>query len=461
MAELDESLSLSPDENDLMIDEGFDEDNKTLKDNDRLMDGEDNSVTSAIIRDKVGYSAQLNKSQQGSALLDVVRTSKRRQVRIEIGKDGDKPNKGKGPDISDEVTDIPKLKISVPENTSPDELFCSKLGLKDVCLQYSDADYENLTSYKLFQAKFKADIKSANPNVKMAKVNLLVGAKWKTFSEQKKALNGSDANDGQRVFIYNVGEETTFENVQEPLEKYGKVTDFNNTGKGFAFVNFKTREGAQACVAKLDMKNLAGKTVQVSIARPKMNKLKTKEKDQMDPGLRLKKQSISSGFRGSIKPNPELFQRKVDDSGFVASSTNINAELFERKPNVNDPRLKPVTVTQPSLDLKMKMRYCCKYFGIQLFYNDCLFFSDKSIGNLVASSNSEDESKINISAKSKIKQNPMPIVSPSNSPPLTSSLKYVASPTKSLSNVGDGGLSLPEKRVPNFSPKAREPSTFR
>ena len=200
MAELDESLSLSPDENDLMIDEGFDEDNKTLKDNDTLMDGEDNSVTSAIIRDKIGYSAQLNKSQQGSALLDVV-TSKRRQVRIEIGKDGDKPNQGKGPDISDEVTDIPKLKISVPENTSPDELFCSKLGLKDVCLQYSDADYENLTSYKLFQAKFKADIKSANPNVKMAKVNLLVGAKWKTFSEQKKALNGSDADVGQSFHL--------------------------------------------------------------------------------------------------------------------------------------------------------------------------------------------------------------------------------------------------------------------
>ena len=90
-----------------------------------------------------------------------------------------------------------------------------------------------------------------------------------------------------------------------------------------------------------------------------------------------------------------------------------------------------------------------------------MFFSDKSIGNLVASSNSEDESKINISAKSKIKQNPMPIVSPSNSPPLTSSLKYVASPTKSLSNVGDGGLSLPEKRVQNFPPKSSEPSTFR
>ena len=254
----------------------------------------------------------------------------------------------------DSDTDTPILKISVPENISPDEVFCSKLGLNDVCLQYSDADYESLTSYKLFQAKFKAEIKSANPNVKMAKVNLLVGAKWKTFSEQKKALNGSDADDGQRVFIYNVGGETTFENVQEPLEKYGKVTDFNNTGKGFAFVTFKTREGAQACVAKLDMNNLAGKTVQVSIARPKMDKMKSKEKNLMDPGLRLKKQSIPSpGFRGSIKPNPELFQRKIDDSGF-ASSINIKKELFERKPNVNDPRLKPVTVTQPSLDSKMK-----------------------------------------------------------------------------------------------------------
>lgn len=85
---------------------------------------------------------------------------------------------------------------------------------------------------------------------------------------------------------------------------------------------------------------------------------------------------MSSGFRGSIKPNPELFQRKIDDSGF-ASSINIKKELFERKPNVNDPRLKPVTVTQPSLDLKMKiMRYCYKYFGIQLFYNDYLCLAE-------------------------------------------------------------------------------------
>ena len=84
----------------------------------------------------------------------------------------------------------------------------------------------------------------------------------------------------------------------------------------------------------------------------------------------------------------------------------------------------------------------------------------------MASSNSEDESKVNISAMSKMIQNPMPIVSPSNSPPLTSSLKYVdsrESHTKSLTNVGDGGFSLSEKRVTDFLPKASEcnPSTFR
>ena len=65
-----------------------------------------------------------------------------------------------------------------------------------------------------------------------------------------------------------------------------------------------------------------------------------------------------------------------------------------------------------------------------------------------------------------MKQNLMPIVSPSNSPPLTSSLKYVdsrESATKSLTTVGDGGLALAEKRVTNFPPKASEsnPSTFR
>ena len=83
---------------------------------------------------------------------------------------------------------------------------------------------------------------------------------------------------------------------------------------------------------------------------------------------------MSSGFRGSIKPNPELFQRKVDDSDF-ASWINISRlqDREEAKCQCNDPRLKPVTVTQPSLDLKMKiMRYCYKYFGIQLFYNDAI-----------------------------------------------------------------------------------------
>ena len=205
-----------------------------MKDNYTPVGEEDNSVTSAIIRDKVGYSAQLNKSQQGSALLDVVRTSRRRQVRI--GKDGDKPH-GKGPDISDsdEDTNIPKLKISVPENTSPDELFCSKLGLKDVCLQYSDADYESLTSYKLFQAKFRADIKSANPNVKDS-----AGEHRKTQDEQ-----------------------------------------IENKGKG-------------------------------------PNETRPSLEETIDHLCHL-------GFEvPSNKPNPELFQRKVDDSGF-ASSINIKA----------------------------------------------------------------------------------------------------------------------------------------
>ena len=238
---------------------------------------EDNSVTSAIIRDKVGYSAELNKSQQGSALLDVVRTSRRRQVRI--GKDGDKPH-GKGPDISDsdEDTNIPKLKISVPENTSPDELFCSKLGLKDVCLQYSDADYESLTSYKLFQAKFIEDIKSANPNVKDS-----AGEHRKTQDEQ-----------------------------------------IENKGKG--------PNGTHLCHL----------------------------------GFEVPSNQTRNCSRGRL-------MIRILQVGLISRLQDRE----EAKCKCNDPRLKPVTVTQPSLDLKMKiMRYCYKYFGIQLFYNDYLCLAE-------------------------------------------------------------------------------------
>ena len=42
---------------------------------------------------------------------------------------------------------------------------CENFGLNDVDLDYTDADYQNLTTYKLFQQNYRQRIQAANPKV--------------------------------------------------------------------------------------------------------------------------------------------------------------------------------------------------------------------------------------------------------------------------------------------------------
>merc|ERR1712210_350764 len=59
---------------------------------------------------------------------------------------------------------------------------CDQWGLNDVDLEYSDADYSNLTTYKLFQQTFRPRIQAENPKVPMSKLMMLVAAKWREFT---------------------------------------------------------------------------------------------------------------------------------------------------------------------------------------------------------------------------------------------------------------------------------------
>lgn len=58
---------------------------------------------------------------------------------------------------------------------------CEQYGLNDVDLEYSEADYSNLTTYKLFQQTYRTRIQTENPKVPVAKLMMLVGAKWREF----------------------------------------------------------------------------------------------------------------------------------------------------------------------------------------------------------------------------------------------------------------------------------------
>lgn len=63
------------------------------------------------------------------------------------------------------------------------EEVCSTFALTDVAIEYSDADFQNLTTYKLFQQHVRPLLAKENPKVPMSKLMMLVAAKWRDFSE--------------------------------------------------------------------------------------------------------------------------------------------------------------------------------------------------------------------------------------------------------------------------------------
>ncbi|KAH7958416.1 hypothetical protein HPB49_001404 [Dermacentor silvarum] len=60
-------------------------------------------------------------------------------------------------------------------------------------MEYTDADYQNLTSYKLFSQHVRPLITKANPKIAMAKIVLLISAKWHEFLRDNP--NADDALD--------------------------------------------------------------------------------------------------------------------------------------------------------------------------------------------------------------------------------------------------------------------------
>ncbi|XP_018571410.1 chromodomain-helicase-DNA-binding protein Mi-2 homolog isoform X2 [Anoplophora glabripennis] len=62
------------------------------------------------------------------------------------------------------------------------EEVCSTFGLTDVDLDYTETDFQNLTSYKLFQQHVRPLLAKENPKVPMSKLMMLVAAKWREFS---------------------------------------------------------------------------------------------------------------------------------------------------------------------------------------------------------------------------------------------------------------------------------------
>lgn len=110
--------------------------------------------------------------------------------------------------------------------------------------------------------------------VKSNKNKTLDDMKTPTKSHDQSYGGGdkSFSEEGRKIFIHNVSEEATYEDFQAAVEKHGEVTDFFNPGRGFGFITFSTNEEAQACIKAMDNTEIAGRTIQMNIARPKGEK---------------------------------------------------------------------------------------------------------------------------------------------------------------------------------------------
>lgn len=75
------------------------------------------------------------------------------------------------------------------------EEVCSTFDLTDVDIEYSESDFQNLITYKMFQQHVRPILQKENPKVPMSKLMMLVAAKWRVFSE----LNPNLQFDGEQA----------------------------------------------------------------------------------------------------------------------------------------------------------------------------------------------------------------------------------------------------------------------
>merc|ERR1712098_908617 len=138
-----------------------------------------------------------------------------------MGDSNPKPSKRGRKSKGREESPVPHpAKEESPEPAMPTVMqVCDQWGLNDVDLEYSDADYTNLTTYKLFQQTFRPRIQAENPKVPMSKLMMLVAAKWREFTSLSK---GEEAEEQA---------EEAEEEAEEPEEDEEEVPLSNRSGR--------------------------------------------------------------------------------------------------------------------------------------------------------------------------------------------------------------------------------------
>jgi len=185
----------------------------------------------------------------------------------------------------------------------------------------------------------------------------------------------------KKVFIRNIRKECLYEDIQETVEKYGEVTDFINSGRGFCFITFSSGAEAKKCVTALNNTELCGSVVQMNIAR-----VESKGKDK---GCKLfvhgvKQETVDEAINDAFAKYGEVIDVFNPGKGFafvtLASEEEANKavenlngkELFGNTVSVNisKPKEKPETPSNSKKDGKSKKKKKESKEGIRLFVSN-------------------------------------------------------------------------------------------
>ena len=84
------------------------------------------------------------------------------------------------------------------------------------------------------------------------------------------------------IYVGNLSDDVSEENLRQAFESFGQVTSarvikdkYNGQSRGFGFVEMSVQNQAQAAITSLNGKELMGKQISVSEARPRPDQGRT------------------------------------------------------------------------------------------------------------------------------------------------------------------------------------------
>lgn len=100
------------------------------------------------------------------------------------------PKRGRKKKDKSATNSAPTTPAPAPQQSSSNdssmptiEEVCTTFDLTDVKIDYTESDFQNLITYKIFQQHVRPILQKENPKVPMSKLMMLVAAKWREFSE--------------------------------------------------------------------------------------------------------------------------------------------------------------------------------------------------------------------------------------------------------------------------------------